>query len=389
MCSLDAEKAFDSCNWSVLFEKLYYEKNIPLPVVKVLQSLYENSRYSVSYNGKRSYNFKASQGVFQGGILSPHLYNIYTEHLLKQVEEQCTTGTSVHGTFSGIIAYADDIILLSPTLNGLQMLLNTCTDYFDARAISLNVDKTEFLISRSNLVSGVHIDLDHYLISPQNKLKHLGFMWSLRGNGSATLNDVNVQERINKFWAVVFSLIKGGVRFCHPYSIIELYRTLVVPTLTYGMELTHLNATQMNTLDREGRKALKIMFNLSPYSKNYMHTFFNVKSITSTINNNKVNLLSRMMNNTTTSSVILKTLQTNKVHESLIWDCYQLAQENSINFYDLLLNVSAKKQHVEPVFPVIPEEAINCMEMSVRFWNVGEQRKKFKNLLEENVPSKH
>ena len=387
MCSLDAEKAFDSCNWSVLFEKLYYDKHIPLPVVKVLQSLYENGRYSVMYNGKRSYSFKASQGVFQGGILSPHLYNIYTEYLLKEVEEQSITGTSIHGTFSGIIAYADDIILLSPTLSGLQTLLNTCTQYFDTTAISLNVDKTEFLISHSNLLTGVHINLDHHLISPQNKLKHLGFLWSLRRNGRATLNDLNLQERLNKFWALIHSLIQGGIRFCHPSSIIELYRCLAVPTLTYGLELTHLTATQMSDLDTEGRKALKLLFNYSPYSKNYLHTYFNIKPISNTVNNNKINLLSRLMNNEATSNIILKTLQTSARYSSLIWDCYSLAQENELDFYVLLLNI--KKLYIEYDSAPISEETTNCMKNCIRLWNIPEERRRFRDLLEARVPKKN
>ncbi len=319
MCSLDAEKAFDSCNWSVLFEKLYYEKNIPLPVVKVLKSLYQNGKYSVLYNGQRSYCwFNASQGVFQGSILSPHLYNIYTEQLLKNLENQNTAGTSIHGTFTGIIAYADDIILLSSTRNGLQCLLNNCTEYFDTTAISLNVDKTEFLVSGKNIPTSTYIDLNHHFVSCQDKLKHLGFMWSLKKNGVATLNDFNVNERINKFWALIYSLIRGGARFCHPYSIVELYRTLAVPTLIYGLELTHLTATQMDDLDTEGRKALKLLFNLSPYSKNYLNSFFKVKSISNSINNNKIHLLSRLLNNQTTSNVILKTLQSNDERYSSI-----------------------------------------------------------------------
>ena len=158
----------------------------------------------------------------------------------------------------------------------------------------------------------------------QDKLKHLGFTWSLRKNGCATLNDHNVQERLNKFWALIYSLIRGGSRFCHPYSIVELYRCLAVPTLTYGLELTHLTETQMNNLDTAGRKALKLLFNFSPYAKNYLNTFFHIKPISNTINNNKINLLSRLMNNEATSNVILKTLaQTSARYNSLIWDCHK------------------------------------------------------------------
>ena len=75
ICSLDAEKAFDSCNWDILFEKLHYEKSVPVPVIHVLKSLYKNSEAKVVYDGCMSNSFKVSQGVQQGSILSPHLYN--------------------------------------------------------------------------------------------------------------------------------------------------------------------------------------------------------------------------------------------------------------------------------------------------------------------------
>ena len=172
----------------------------------------------------------------QGSILSPHLYNIYTEELLKTIEESCTSGTSIYGIYSGIVAYADDIILISPTVSGLQHLLNKCMNYFNKTAISLNIGKTEFIGSyhSRNATSNKFIDLKNYLFSPGDKLKHLGFMWNVKKSGRATLDGTNVEERINKFWAATYSLIKGGIRFSHPSSIVDMYRMLLVPTLTYG-----------------------------------------------------------------------------------------------------------------------------------------------------------
>ena len=212
MCSLDAEKAFDSCNWLILFHKLYHDRHIPLPVVKVLLSLYQKGRYSVRNKNEMSYSFNATQGVFQGSILSPHLYNIYTEELLKNIENENLSGTSIYGIFTGVIAYADDIILLSSTINGLQKLLDKCTGYFNTTAISLNIDKTEFLSSGKQSTASF-INLNHFLVSPQERLKHLGFVWCSKKNGYVSLNTENLQERLNKFWAVIHSLIKGVSAF--------------------------------------------------------------------------------------------------------------------------------------------------------------------------------
>ena len=38
-------------------------------------------------------------------------------------------------------------------------------------------------------------------------------------------------------------LINAGVRFCHPDTIFTLYKSIVLPKLTYGLELCYLNAT--------------------------------------------------------------------------------------------------------------------------------------------------
>ena len=65
MCSLDAEKAFDSCNWDILFNKLIKEKHIPLRVVKVLSSLYEKG------TAKANYNAGAQPGGVGEGEASP------------------------------------------------------------------------------------------------------------------------------------------------------------------------------------------------------------------------------------------------------------------------------------------------------------------------------
>ena len=71
-----------------------------------------------------SIGFNISNGVRQGGILSPYLFCIY-------VDEICKMLNNVHvGCFVGTMLvnqcmYADDLVLLSPSAAGLSILLST------------------------------------------------------------------------------------------------------------------------------------------------------------------------------------------------------------------------------------------------------------------------
>ena len=266
VCGLDAEKAFDSCNWDILFEKLYYEKNIPLSVVNVIKSLYTKGSSKVKYGNEYSYEFSLSQGVRQGSVLSPHLYNVYTDELLTDMEADLNHGTSLYGQYTGILMYADDIILMSTTLTGLQNMIDKVTQISRKNCINFNADKTEFCISKNNGCLENAFIMNGYTIRPSHSLKHLGVLWNLKRD-ILTMDDENVQLRISKFWAVVKTLINEGIRFCNPHTIKHLYSTLAVPTLTYGIELCDLRPQLLEKVDTEGRKAIKSLFNSRVYAE--------------------------------------------------------------------------------------------------------------------------
>ena len=163
----------------------------------------------------------------------------------------------------------------------------------------------------------------------------------------------------------------------------ELFTTPAVPTLTYGMELTNLSETQLKNIDIEGRKALKLLFNLSPYSKNYLNTAFNLMPISTIINNNKLKLLKRLMRNNATMNIILSILTTNTRYESLVWDCYNLSKENKLSFIDILLDTN--EQIIKPIFPPLPDDVSKCINDTIEFWNAKEQRKSFRQMMEESI----
>ena len=68
------------------------------------------------------------KGVKQGGVLSPILFCVYIDGLLSRLK--CAgIGCHIGLYFVGGLAYADDIVLLAPTVDALRRMLKLCDNY--------------------------------------------------------------------------------------------------------------------------------------------------------------------------------------------------------------------------------------------------------------------
>ena len=71
-----ASKSFDRVKHSILFQKLI-DRGVPGYIVRLLIYWYSNQTMCIRWSGKLLEHFYVANGVRQGGILSPHLFNIY------------------------------------------------------------------------------------------------------------------------------------------------------------------------------------------------------------------------------------------------------------------------------------------------------------------------
>ena len=137
---LDASKAFDKINHWVLFKKLI-ARSVPIYLVKVLYYWYQNQSMYVKWGSTMSSKFHVTNGVRQGGVLSPLLFNVYVNDLSVCLNKS-GVGGSMNGTFVNHMLYADDICIISLSSSGLQQLLNICDDYCKLHDLVFNAKKS-------------------------------------------------------------------------------------------------------------------------------------------------------------------------------------------------------------------------------------------------------
>jgi Reverse transcriptase (RNA-dependent DNA polymerase) len=120
----DATKAFDRVQYCKLF-RLLVDRKLSAVWVCLLAKMYTNSCTRIALNGICSGIFFICNGFKQGGVLSPILFCVYLNGLLKLLSD-AKVGCFVGTTFVGVLAYADDLVLLAPTAGAVRRMLSVC-----------------------------------------------------------------------------------------------------------------------------------------------------------------------------------------------------------------------------------------------------------------------
>ena len=118
---LDASKAFDRVNHSLLFDKLL-KQGVPGYIVRLLVFWYTNQKMCVRWGNVYSDYFGVSNGVRQGSILSPLLFNLYMDDLSDRLNK-LKIGCCINGIVVNHIMYADDLVLIAPSVAGMNKIL--------------------------------------------------------------------------------------------------------------------------------------------------------------------------------------------------------------------------------------------------------------------------
>ena len=137
--------AFSICK---LF-RLLVDRKLSAVWVRLLANMYTNSSTRIAWNGICSATFLICNGVKQGGVLSPILFCVYLDGLLKLLSD-AKVGCFIGTTFVGALAFADDLVLLAPTAGAMRRMLSVCDRYATEYAIVFNAKKSKWLLCGNN-----------------------------------------------------------------------------------------------------------------------------------------------------------------------------------------------------------------------------------------------
>ena len=139
-CFIDATKAFDRVRHDKLFQ-LLIDRNIPALALRAMLDLYQRQLLRTVWKGCVSQSFTSSNGIRQGGIISPLLFCIYMDELLKRLETE-GVGCWIGKHYLGSLGYADDLTVASPSGGGLKQMVATCEKFGDEYSVEYNPTKT-------------------------------------------------------------------------------------------------------------------------------------------------------------------------------------------------------------------------------------------------------
>ena len=206
---LDASKAFNKISHWILFRKLI-DRKVPIYLVKILCYWYQHQIMSVRWGCSISKGFNVTNGVRQGGVLSPKLFNVYIDGL-SNILNNCTTGGFLGGKRINHMLYADDLCIVSLSSAGLQNLLSICDKYCASHSITFNVKKSVCMFFKSSVnkhcdyanvyLSGNHIDF-------VQEVKYLGVLLN-----SSMKTSIDVSRQTRKFYAQANMLLRN-FRYC-------------------------------------------------------------------------------------------------------------------------------------------------------------------------------
>ena len=261
MTFVDFSKAFDSIHRGKLM-KILHAYGVPEPVVSAIQVLYTDTFAKVLTPDGDTEEFEILAGVLQGDTLAPFLFTIALDYALRiATRDETEVGFTLQRARSKRhpaktlcdTDYADDLALLSNTLEEAQLFLIRLEVAVAQIGLHVNEDKTKYMTFNHH--DGFLITLAGNDLDKVDDFKYLG-SWI-----ASSEKDINT--RIGQAWSALSKMKVIWKSVMKKKLKVNLFRTTVETVLLYGSSTWTLTKELARKIDGTYTRMLREVLNVS------------------------------------------------------------------------------------------------------------------------------
>jgi len=266
---IDFEKAFELANSSAILQVLASDKGVNGNMLAWLKDYLSDRKGYTIVQGVESEPIHLENGTPQGSVLSPFLFNVLIDKLLRLIESEL--GPEVFQKLT-VIAYADDIALISnhslgPALmNKGVYMLETASNIL---GLKVNVSKTKAMTwNNSHFLPDFQFTIYNKPVEWVRQFKYLGVIFDdqLSFIQHAKYIAKSAQKRIN-----ILKHMAGSPYGATQNTLITYFKTCIRPILEYG-NIVHpiARVSAVRILETLHNAALRVALRVPKHTPNVL-----------------------------------------------------------------------------------------------------------------------
>ena len=232
-CFVDYEKAYDYLDRAAIFHKLL-KNGVSSKCIDIFRDMYDRMQLGV-IGSPNTEVFPSKCGLLQGETTSPLFFSFFVNDIENCINDELT-GIRVQDILIKLLMFADDMVILSETREGLQRGINELEEYCLKWGITVNTRKTKVMIFRKG---GKMSQRDKWTYGGNDlevvpAFKYLGIYLTPSGSFTRCTRELVISAR-----RALFALKKQIATNpeIQPRTQIELFQRIISPVLLYCSEI--------------------------------------------------------------------------------------------------------------------------------------------------------
>ena len=231
---IDFKSAFDLIPRERLWTK-FEITSIDKRLLLLMRRLHENTHLRVLCNsvGILSNQVSVLNGVRQGCILAPTLFNFYINGLVGNLSNPNFHQPKLASRPISTLLYADDAVLLSTTCVGFRRLLRSFSTYCNEEQLIINYAKTKIMVVSRRRIKHKW-SLNGHPVEQVACYKYLGIVFHSSGSWVTHVNHAAMNAQKNTVAITRFFHTVGGK---HVPSVLQVFKARTISQMLYGSQL--------------------------------------------------------------------------------------------------------------------------------------------------------